>query len=231
MKRFFALALAGLLLLACAGCGGNASLEPDTTTTQEVPTETTFAYETFPVPENTTIEEPRSELVPNEPTAKHTTVAPTTTRKTLLEFDPAIGPGPLSVNELAGRFGEPRLPGMSRALSRNPTLAVVFEGVQFELIAPETEWCYEPAQADRALPMKLYSVIVSGEKFSLPHGIRIGDSMEKVRAAFSAPPYAEPETHGGGMRLVYRYPDYDLGYTFDDGRLTYLLVVWDHLIY
>jgi len=33
MKRFFALALAGLLLLGCGACGGNAPSEPDTTTT------------------------------------------------------------------------------------------------------------------------------------------------------------------------------------------------------
>jgi len=168
-------------------------------------------------------------LVEGEPTVQNTTAASTTSSKTLLEFDPAIGPGPLSINELARRFGEPWLPAMSRSMSRSPTLAVVFDGISFELIAPDASWCYEPEQANRALPMVLHSAIV--RDFSLPRGVRIGDSMEKVRAAYSAPPYAEPGTSNGGMRLVYREPDCDLGYTFDDGYLTYLLVVWDHLIY
>ena len=55
---------------------------------------------------------------------------------------------------------------------------------------------------------------MTGEHFSLPRGIRIGDSMEKVRSAYPGLPHAEPETNDGGMRLVYRYPNYDLGYTF-----------------
>ena len=167
---------------------------------------------------------------PKQSPVPTTTQAPPKTPKALLEFDPAIGPGPISVNKLADRFGEPSLPGFPRHLSRGATLVVICEGIQLELIAPDASWYYEPELVDRALPMKLYSAIVTGGHFTLPRGIRIGDSMEKVRSAYPDPPNAEPETSDGGIRLVYRHLNYDLGYTFNGGHLTYLLVTWDHEI-
>ncbi|MCL1952827.1 MAG: hypothetical protein FWF60_08380 [Oscillospiraceae bacterium] len=226
MKKFAALLLVSLLL-GLSGCGGAPAAEETT-----VPVTTTQGPTTEPGP------------LPEHVWYPYT------------EFDASLRPGLYSLNELTERYGEPtQLFGEAVAPEFGVLgIDVAFEGVRFELwdsYDGTTKLSYnqgegydyrsgELTDADRALPLELARVTVTGGGIPLPRGIRVGDSLAQVRAAYPAGGYERPE--GGGLTLSYNYyskadealceaggyPDlpYGVAYYFDGETLTQASVSW-----
>lgn len=248
MRKFVAVGLVTALLVLF-GCGG-APIEQET-----IVEPTTIA--------ETTTEEPMTEAPEEEPEEY---VPPNWYPYT--EFDEILQPGFISVNELAKRFGEPVNMtgeliafGFGEAGGNVCGLTVEFKEATFELwddvngirLSYNTEidgtGTYEEfseqaivKKADKALSLELARFTVTGENVSLPRGIHIGDSLEKVLEAYPDEGYREAEDGEQVLGCNYYnkvdeewiqkslsyYPEWDYGivYYFTDGELTRARLTW-----
>ena len=245
MKIFYALVLA-LALLGLCGCGQTPIAEETTAgqSTVEETTEETTADESTEGPEWP----PKQNLYP------------------YTEIDARLREGYYSVNELTKHFGEPiKLTGKLVAYNSPDDcvcgLTAEFKDAAFELwdsvdgqrlsynAEIDSTGTYEefsarvvPAQADKALRLELAVITVTGRDIRLPRGIGIGDSLEKVRAAYPAAPGRERENEDGVLFLDYWYYSkkdeaevqefgwiefpYGISYQFYDGKLTQAEITW-----
>ena len=162
------------------------------------------------------------------------------------EFDPTLGPGMFSVNELTERYGKPEhiWADVSNALVLG--IGVNFKDVGFSLGGhterPGVEYCevnpkseYEdlmPNEEGMALPLPLRFTTVVGKKIPLPRGIRIGDSLEVVRAAYPEAPYGGEIYYANRYaQLTYLYGDTHVTFFFTKGEgvLTQVRIVWPEM--
>ena len=204
MKKFCLFALA-ILLLGLCGCG-------ESTPEHFSPPGTTPDGETVPWPDTAPIS----------------------------EINPILGPGPFSLDELAQRFGEPVELSANPATGWIVTLTACYQSdtdnIWFELILGTDQPWYDvdPEQVDRALPTEVYQTHVHGGDFPLPRGIRLGDSIAEVRAAYPGAPYWGSISGDGSAELFYRYEgaapgEYGIWYYFGNNRLNYVTVKWSDL--
>ncbi|MCL2495085.1 MAG: hypothetical protein FWE98_05450 [Oscillospiraceae bacterium] len=150
------------------------------------------------------------------------------------EIDSKFGPGPFSVNELVAVFGEPvKLFGTIFSISSGHfALIAAFEGVSFDLVSRDEglsfdteenytmEWREAPefpvTSRDKIVRIKPYSTKITDNKIDFIRGIKIGDSKEKVIAAYGGFAGSERESEGI-TRLFYAYrPDEIIEYTDDE---------------
>ncbi|MDR0271769.1 MAG: hypothetical protein LBI27_00420 [Clostridiales bacterium] len=127
------------------------------------------------------------------------------------EVDSVFGPGPFSVNGLTEIFGEPiRAFGVVHyTMNYHVAIILEFEGVTFHLVenwdpelsfnneendelvynAPYGEFLdinnFTLSDFDREVLIKPYSTTITGNAWTLPRGIQIGDSFEQVREAYN----------------------------------------------
>jgi len=219
MKKIGALFLAvctmATLFLFAAACGSQApdlsveTSQPETTTEEQ-------ATEDESTEEETTLEAEESKVF------------------SYSEIDSKFGPGPFSVNELAAVFGEPtKLFGTIYSMSSGHfALIAEFEGISFDLVSRDeglsfdtednfnTLWPEAPEfpvmSQDKALKIKPHIVTITSDKIAFARGIKIGDSKEKVIAAYDGCAGDERE-HEGITQLFYTYRlDETIEYTDDE---------------
>jgi len=214
MKRIALFILVGLLLFA-TGCISKETESPPETSQSETETEPT-TEETITTAEETTVAEKEEKVF------------------SYSEIDSKFGPGPFSVNELATIFGEPlELQGVRYDANGNFALIAKYNGVSFDLVAffhseelKELSF-YEDAddyamyefsvsQEDREVQIEPYLTKLSSDKIDFIRGIKIGDSKEKVIAAYDG--YAgEDWEYEGVTNVFYDYrPDKIIEYTNDE---------------
>jgi hypothetical protein len=227
MKKFVAPALV-LLLLCLFGCGG------------------------VPIAAETTVKSPTTEV-------GGSSVPPEQVWYPYTEFDERLQPGYTSVNALAERFGEPkRLLGEAVAPDKGVLgLTAEFEGVRFELwdgYDDDTKLSYNMGadfnysrasgtleENDKALRLELAKITVAGADIPLPRGIRIGDGLEQVRAAYQEGGYLRAAESGLTLTCNYYnktdealcegggWPDWPYGIVYyfgEDEKLAWARISW-----
>lgn len=240
MKKI-ALLILTLLVLLAVGCSGPVSELPSETSQPETITEEQTTEE-ISTEEATTVKEIEAQVF------------------SYSEIDGKFGPGPFSVNELAAVFGKPvKLFGTIHSLSSGHfALIAEFEGISFVLVSRDeglsfdtednfnTEWPESPefsvTPQDKNVKIKPFVTKITSDKIDFIRGIKIGDSKEKVIAAYDG--YAGWEYERMTQRLIYAYrPDEiikytddeifniasqtgDVAYTFSDSKLIEISVFW-----
>ncbi|MCL2494334.1 MAG: hypothetical protein FWE98_01585 [Oscillospiraceae bacterium] len=175
------------------------------------------------------------------------------------EFDESLQPGYYSINELAKHFGEPIYLIGSCVANMGPGyniygLLAVYEGITLEMWddGGDVMLSYNmndydhrplvPIESDKALRLELAGLTVTGKNISLPRGIHVGDSLEKVLDAYPGETYRE--TDDGKLVLDCNYynkwdekwikkhasylPEWTYGirYYFADGKLSGARLDW-----
>ena len=139
------------------------------------------------------------------------------------ELDPILGPGPFTINELVECFGEPGDIGIFQphtGLPYKPFLFLKFENIEFDFFG--FHYDYDLEEVNRSRLMELYRTIITDGNFPLPRGIRIGDSIEKIRTAYPDPPGRETAGYEDGeLNLFYRYLNKEDEAKYQEGDLYY----------
>ena len=198
MKKIALFILAALFLFA-VGCSNPVPELPSETTQPETTTEEQTTEEETSTEEATTVEEESKVF-------------------SYAEIDSKFGPGPFSVNELSAIFGEPvKLFGRIYSLNGDVALIAEFEGISFDLVTGDGEVSFSYDQVheneqpvtpqDRDVKIEPFMTKITGDRIEFIRGIKIGDSKEKVIAAYDGYAGSERE-YEGFIQLFYDYrPD------------------------
>jgi len=157
------------------------------------------------------------------------------------EIDTLYGPDAFSVNDLAKIFGEPEFIGGYRWGDGAYAINVRFEDIQFDLVANNGEKLnfivkddnasydfrkYTVTESDKSVRMKPLISWISSNKWSLPRGMKIGDSRSKLTVAYNGDTGQENAAEGQ-LSVSYNYGESGhIAYIFYDDKLDSVSIMW-----